>query len=52
MKKLLALLLVLCLAGMISAVSAEAEQLTKIVFCLDWTPNTNHTGVYAAQALG
>ena len=52
MKKLLALLLALCLAGMISAVSAEAEQLTKIVFCLDWTPNTNHTGVYAAQALG
>ncbi|MBO7663866.1 MAG: ABC transporter substrate-binding protein [Clostridia bacterium] len=52
MKKLLALLLALCLAGMISAVSAETEQLTKIVFCLDWTPNTNHTGVYAAQALG
>ncbi|MBO7711602.1 MAG: ABC transporter substrate-binding protein [Lachnospiraceae bacterium] len=28
------------------------EALTPITFCLDWTPNTNHTGVYAAQALG
>lgn len=32
--------------------SASAEDLTKITFCLDWTPNTNHTGIYAAQALG
>lgn len=30
----------------------EAKELTKITFCLDWTPNTNHTGIYAAQALG
>ena len=52
MKRVLVLLLALCLACMISAASAETEQLTKIVFCLDWTPNTNHTGVYAAQALG
>ncbi len=29
-----------------------ADDLTKITFCLDWTPNTNHTGLYAAQALG
>lgn len=28
------------------------KELTKITFCLDWTPNTNHTGIYAAQALG
>jgi len=28
------------------------EDLTEITFCLDWTPNTNHTGIYAAQALG
>jgi len=52
MKRVLVLLLALCLACMISAASAETEQLTKIVFCLDWTPNTNHTGVYVAQALG
>ena len=25
---------------------------TKITFCLDYTPNTNHTGVYVAQAKG
>lgn len=30
----------------------SAQELTKITFCLDWTPNTNHTGIYAAQALG
>ncbi len=29
-----------------------AKELTKITFCLDWTPNTNHTGIYAAKALG
>lgn len=32
--------------------AASKEDLTKITFCLDWTPNTNHTGIYAAQALG
>ena len=31
---------------------SEEKDLKKITFCLDWTPNTNHTGVYAAQALG
>ena len=25
---------------------------TKITFCLDWTPNTNHTGIYVAQQQG
>ena len=34
------------------ATCANAEDLTKITFCLDWTPNTNHTGLYAAKALG
>lgn len=29
-----------------------AKELTKITFCLDWTPNTNHTGLYVAQAQG
>ncbi len=29
-----------------------SKDLKEIVFCLDWTPNTNHTGVYAAKALG
>ena len=26
--------------------------LTKITFCLDYTPNTNHTGIYVAQDQG
>lgn len=30
----------------------SAGDLTKITLCLDWTPNTNHTGIYAAKALG
>ena len=25
---------------------------TKLTFCLDYTPNTNHTGIYVAQAQG
>lgn len=32
--------------------SDDGKKLTKITFCLDWTPNTNHTGLYAAKALG
>ena len=33
-------------------VYAEEASPKKITFCLDWTPNTNHTGLYAAEALG
>ncbi len=32
--------------------SADTADLKKITLCLDWTPNTNHTGFYAADALG
>lgn len=32
--------------------SAEDKDLGKVTFCLDWTPNTNHTGLYVAQAQG
>ncbi len=51
-KKLSSLLLVLVLILAAAVPAAQAESLRPIVFCLDWTPNTNHTGVYAAQALG
>ncbi len=34
------------------AQSSEAKEKTKITFVLDWTPNTNHTGLYVAQANG
>ncbi len=30
----------------------ENESLTPVTICLEWTPNTNHTGLYVAQALG
>ncbi len=30
----------------------NGKELTKITFCLDWTPNTNHTGIYVAKAMG
>ena len=39
-------------AAPVCADETEAKELTKITFCLDWTPNTNHTGIYAAQSLG
>ena len=31
---------------------ANGEDLEKITLCLDWTPNTNHTGIYVALAKG
>ncbi len=34
------------------AESGSDEELTKVTFVLDWTPNTNHTGLYVAQANG
>lgn len=30
----------------------QTKDLEKVTFCLDWTPNTNHTGLYAALANG
>lgn len=31
---------------------AKADEPTEVTLILDWTPNTNHTGFYVAQALG
>ncbi|SMF79214.1 ABC transporter substrate-binding protein [Streptomyces sp. Amel2xC10] len=30
----------------------DAKGLTEVSLALDWTPNTNHTGIYVAQQLG
>lgn len=30
----------------------EEQKFEEVTFVLDWTPNTNHTGVYVAQAKG
>ena len=32
--------------------SSAAKKTTKLTFCLDYTPNTNHTGIYVAAAKG
>jgi ABC-type nitrate/sulfonate/bicarbonate transport system substrate-binding protein len=32
--------------------SKGGKNLQKVTFVLDWTPNTNHTGIYAAKAKG
>lgn len=47
--------LALCAAVLFTLCACGGEQdsgLTEVTLCLDWTPNTNHTGFYVAQALG
>jgi ABC-type nitrate/sulfonate/bicarbonate transport system substrate-binding protein len=50
--------LVLAGCGSSSSESASTEaattsgEKTSLTFCLDYTPNTNHTGVYVAKSLG
>lgn len=54
MKKLIAILLffvlVFSLAGCVS--TADKNKGETITIVLDWTPNTNHTGIFVAQAKG
>ncbi len=35
-----------------SSAKSAPKSARKITFCLDYTPNTNHTGIYVAQAKG
>lgn len=59
MKKL-QILIVFCLCAALcfcgcggeDATEETASDLTEITMVLDWTPNTNHTGLYVAQAKG
>ena len=51
MKKIIALVLILTLALSLSACNTKKDNGT-ITIVLDWTPNTNHTGIYVAQAKG
>lgn len=46
------LLLMIQLAGCGGNKAQEQANLKKITVILDWTPNTNHTGVYVAQQQG
>lgn len=56
MKKRIAAILLACtilfaLAGCQNG-TEKNNGTAKITFCLEWTPNTNHTGFYVAQAKG
>lgn len=56
-KRLLAVLLsvvtVICLVAFGANKNSDTKaEKTEITFCLEWTPNTNHTGLYAAQKMG
>ena len=52
MKKIIALLLAVMMACSVTACGDKNNGLEKVTFVLDWTPNTNHTGIYVADALG
>jgi ABC-type nitrate/sulfonate/bicarbonate transport system substrate-binding protein len=59
-KKLILLSLTLALVFAVAAVmtgcgddeKAEKKETKNITMCLDWTPNTNHSGIYAALSKG
>ena len=62
-KRLLALMLAAAAALSLSGCSGQennsstaensgSEELIKVSIVLDWTPNTNHTGLYVAQKMG
>ena len=50
MKKVLALILALSMLLSLTACGGKEEE--TITFVLDWTPNTNHTGIYVALQKG
>ena len=50
MKKVLALILALAMLLTLTACGGKEEE--TITFVLDWTPNTNHTGIYVALQKG
>lgn len=58
MKKLMSILITLLLFTMVGGCTEkvspvpETPELTKVTVMLDWTPNTNHTGLYVAKEKG
>lgn len=55
MKKLICLILAFALMLAFAACGknkGKADGVTEITVCLDWTPNTNHTGFFVADKLG
>lgn len=56
-KRMLAVLLSVLLITVMTGCGSKKEEagdgkLKKITFVLDWTPNTNHTGIYVAKEKG
>ena len=49
---LLLLVVTACGAQDSDSTSQDGEALAKVTFVLDWTPNTNHTGIYVAKEKG
>lgn len=53
MKRIISILLVLVLLFSVGCSKKEKKtEQTKVRFVLDWTPNTNHTGLYVAKEKG
>lgn len=54
MKKLASILIITALLFTLAACGSTKtnDDLTEITLCLDWTPNTNHTGFFVADKLG
>lgn len=54
MKKITAIFIcILLLFSLVScAENTDKTKLHEVTLCLDWTPNTNHTGFYVADKLG
>ena len=52
MKKYILAMAVVIAMALSACGNKEDSGLEKVTFVLDWTPNTNHTGLYVAQKLG
>jgi ABC-type nitrate/sulfonate/bicarbonate transport system substrate-binding protein len=52
MKRVMALILALVMAVALGACAAPQTENEKVTLVLDWTPNTNHTGLYVALENG
>lgn len=52
MKRILSIVLCLCLLFVTGCADKADEGLAEITLVLDWTPNTNHLGLYVAESLG
>ena len=53
MKRLPLIIALLIIAMVTTACGSPAdEELTPVTFMLDWVPNTNHTGIFVAEANG